>query len=395
MSSPYISPLALSPGASSRASSRQSGRTLQPASNRSSRSYALNMTSGSPKSSRPSSRSSSVDSRSFLGLQEAGGPILDGNIRVLNSIDCGNQIFSLRYTEDGGEVCVGLMDGSIKIINPASANQSLSILANHDTIKESLPVTCIRTKPGLEFKNIIGASYASGHLRVWNLENCGLQFSVQEPEEILCLSFNPIINIVGVGKGNGEIKLYDHESGKLASILTKSKNPNMTDGHKNKVFCIVNHPANPQEFISGGWDGEIHVWDARCPHSIRRIQGPFIAGEGLDMDRKGREILAGSWRGEHQLLQIDYSSGAIIADIEPERQNSYISCTQYLGKDHAMTGGTDISMFRVIDLKKRKTMASIRNLGPGIISLDCQKRGTISKIAVNTDTHINILEFTK
>ena len=42
---------------------------------------------------------------------------------------------------------------------------------------------------------------------------------------------------VGVGKGNGEIKLYDHETQKLASILTKSKNPNMIDGHKNKAFA--------------------------------------------------------------------------------------------------------------------------------------------------------------
>ena len=48
------------------------------------------------------------------------------------------------------------------------------------------------------------------------------------------------------------------------------------------------------------------------------------------MERKGRDILAGSWRGEHQLLQIDYASGAIIADIEPERQNSYASCVQVI-----------------------------------------------------------------
>ena len=77
---------------------------------------------------------------------------------------------------------------------------------------------------------------------------------------------------------------------RVASILTKSKNPNLTDGHTDKVagtniccnkletkrqklemlrkkmlqvFCIVNHPNNPQEFLSGGWDGAIHVWDAR------------------------------------------------------------------------------------------------------------------------------------
>ena len=88
----------------------------------------------------------------------------DGNIRILNSVECGGEIFSLRspdtswktspchaitvtsngkrisissltdqtwpdqgsvinslyvccrYTEDGGDVCVGLMDGSIKVV---------------------------------------------------------------------------------------------------------------------------------------------------------------------------------------------------------------------------------------------------------------------------------------
>lgn len=60
-----------------------------------------------------------------------------------------------------------------------------------------------------------------------------------------------------------------------------------------------------------------------------------------------------------------------------------------------MVGGTDHSIFRVVDLKKKKTVASIRNLGSGILSLDCQKRGHISKIAVNGDTQLNILEFNK
>ena len=63
----------------------------------------------------------------------------------------------------------------------------------------------------------------------------------------------------------------------------------------------VNHPSNPQEFLSGGWDGDIHVWDARRPHSVRRFRGPFIAGEGVDIDKKGREIAVACWRGQHQL----------------------------------------------------------------------------------------------
>ena len=49
----------------------------------------------------------------------------------------------------------------------------------------------------------------------------------------------------------------------------------------------------------------------------------------------------------------------------------------------------------MIDLKKKKTVASIKNLGTGILSVDCQKRGHISKIAVNGDTQLSILEFNK
>ena len=52
--------------------------------------------------SRVGSRNSSVGSkhsrgsRSFLGGGDYGGPVADGNIRILNNIQCGGEIFSLR-----------------------------------------------------------------------------------------------------------------------------------------------------------------------------------------------------------------------------------------------------------------------------------------------------------
>ena len=43
--------------------------------------------------------------------------------------------------------------------------------------RESLPVTCIRTKPGPEWKNTIGASYASGHLRLLESKKDSFEWS--------------------------------------------------------------------------------------------------------------------------------------------------------------------------------------------------------------------------
>ena len=130
----------------------------------------------------------------------------DGNIRILNAIECGGEIFSLRYTEDGTDVCVGLLDGSIKVVNPATS-QIINNLANEETGADSQPVTCIRTKSSHDSSHIIGAAYASGVVRTWNHDTAEIQSTFRDKGEALCLSFNPHINILAVGKGNGEIKL--------------------------------------------------------------------------------------------------------------------------------------------------------------------------------------------
>ena len=52
----------------------------------------------------------------------------------------------------------------IKVVNPATS-QIINNLSNEESLKDSQPATCIRTKPGQENTNIIGASYASGIVR--------------------------------------------------------------------------------------------------------------------------------------------------------------------------------------------------------------------------------------
>ena len=52
-----------------------------------------------------------------------------------------------RYTEDGSHLCVGLIDGSIKVVSPATS-QIVNRLASEETSREAEPVCCIRTRPG-------------------------------------------------------------------------------------------------------------------------------------------------------------------------------------------------------------------------------------------------------
>ena len=61
----------------------------------------------------------------------------------------------------------------------------------------------------------------------------------------------------------------------------------------------MNHPNNPQEFLSAGWDGAIHVWDARCTirgQEIGDIQGIQEAQEF--QEDPNRQIILGCCSGD-------------------------------------------------------------------------------------------------
>ena len=44
-------------------------------------------------------------------------------------------------------------------------------------------------------------------------------------------------------------------------------------------------------FISGGWDDTVQFWDRREPHAVRRIFGPHICGQAIDINQSGTTIL--------------------------------------------------------------------------------------------------------
>lgn len=64
----------------------------------------------------------------------------------------------------------------------------------------------------------------------------------------------------------------------------------VVDGHNSRVFAAMFHPVQTTEFISGGWDSVVHVWDMRQSNSMRYIKGVHICGEGLDISKSGREV---------------------------------------------------------------------------------------------------------
>ena len=153
----------------------------------------------------------------------------------------------------------------------------------------------------------------------------------------MCLSFNPFVEVIAVGLSSGNLKLYDEKTMQVVSLLQKSLNPNSVNGHTDRVLCVANHPSNPHEFVSAGWDNTLQVWDARAPNAVRSIRGALVCGEGLTFDRKGRDLMIASWRGDGHLVMMDYASGKIIQTFDTNvasaaDSTTYLTSAQFLGK---------------------------------------------------------------
>ena len=116
-------------------------------------------------------------------------------------------------------------------------------------------------KFGLKTRLESSARY-NPNLRVWNYSNGQCVSQVQDDNkdaEYLCLSYNPFADVIAVGLDNGHIKLYDEKTLQVTSLLKKSLSLSKVDGHTDRVFAIVNHPMNPHEFVSSGWDNTLQV----------------------------------------------------------------------------------------------------------------------------------------
>ena len=110
-----------------------------------------------------------------------------------------------------------------------------------------------------------------------------VHFQVQDDNkntEYLCLSHNPFADVIAVGLDNGHIKLYDERTLQVTSLLKKSQSTSKVDGHTNRVFCITNHPHNPHEFVSAGWDNTLQVrglyYKKCCYAALHKLRTPIM-----------------------------------------------------------------------------------------------------------------------
>ena len=78
-------------------------------------------------------------------------------------------------------------------------------------------------------------------------------------------------------------------------------------------------------------------------------------------------------------------------EVEADPHNPhYLTCAQYLGKDHIMVGGTDRSIIKIIDRHTLTSVASLKDIG-AVYAIDGNSKNQITGNRIIASCRMNIL----
>ncbi|XP_078063839.1 pre-mRNA-processing factor 17-like, partial [Mustelus asterias] len=250
-------------------------------------------------------------------------------------------------------------------------------LRDSETLKSCLPVTSLCFCPrGTASADLLLATYASGKVKVWHVSTQRCLQTLLENQETLIAAFNPSGTRFATGGTTGSIRLYDTLTRECLLTLTSSPSPTVMDGHRSRIFALKFHPGSFSDLVSGGWDDTVQFWTENQPHSVRRIFGPHLCGDALQIHPETNEILTGSWRRENSLEVWDYDSGQKIQDIpEDDSGHCLIYSCHWLGSDHLIGAGTRNNACRLFDRGSMTTVGGLGKLPQGVYSTDVTPDG--------------------
>ncbi|XP_038637215.1 WD repeat-containing protein 5B-like [Scyliorhinus canicula] len=295
----------------------------------------------------------------------------EGELRSVRSLDCEAPVICCCFSQTGRLLAVGLVNGNIKLYKP-DTGAFVYYLRDSETLKCNLPVTSLNfCSPGTATGDLLLATYASGRVKLWHVSTQKCLQTLLENQETLVAAFNPSGTRFATGGTEGSVRLYDTVTQECLLTLMPSPSPMVMDGHRSRIFAVKFHPGRFSELISGGWDDTVQFWTENHPHSIRRIFGPHLCGDALQIHPKTSEILTGSWRRENSLEVWDYQTGQKLQDIpEDDAGHSLIYSCHWLGSDHLIGAGTRNNLCRLVNRNSMTTVGRLGKLLDGVYSTD-------------------------
>ncbi|XP_030065853.1 WD repeat-containing protein wdr-5.3 [Microcaecilia unicolor] len=338
-------------------------------------------------------RSDSLGSGDFENL-EPPKPSTEGQLQIVNIIDCGKEVMSCQFNQEGSLLAVGLVDGSIKVYKMKDA-LCVHMLNDADTVNMKLPVTSLHFHPQSQSSSgdLLLATYATGLVKVWHLSSQTCLNTLTENRQTLTSAFNTSGTHFLTAGSNTAIHVYDTETKQRMNSCQPSPSLTTMNGHRSRIFALAFHPKKEEHFISGGWDNTVQFWSIHQRHALRKLSGPHVCGDALQFDPLTHQILTGSWRKHDTLQTWDSETGKMLQEIpEDYRGHSHIYSCRWMDSGHILAAGSESNMCRIIDRNTLLTTGCLFDLPGGVYCTDVTSKEGDPLIAVSSQTCIYLLE---
>lgn len=314
-------------------------------------------------------------------------------------------VYSLQYSFDGEYLAVGCGSGTIRLYRTKDGKAMPDI---RKTRYGGFPIMVLKFHP--RNPQIIYAGTSEGQVLSCNIsdfyeksqqagdiESCKderWKEIIQETKngaknEINCLDFDFTKTRFATAGKDLSIRIYDAIDNQLVSEYTgydntKSPTDQQFSGCSARVFALRFHPLYDDIFITGGWDRQLKIWDARSNDGVKRtIHGPHICGDALDI--KDYKILTGSFVDKHA-LQIwdysgDYSPGSklkpkeVFFPVGPEKEQR-LYAAQFGEHDIVIAGGSGSKSAAAIHSETDEVIGEVK-FEKGVQALDTYMGGRL------------------
>lgn len=308
-------------------------------------------------------------------------------------------IYSIRFSPQGQELAIGCTDGSVRLYNP----ESHKLVKCLNVTKDAAPTTCVRYRPLLPSSSkktgrVLLCSNAAGHIQYWHVPSGKKIFQIHEKDnKILALDYSRDAQYFASAGEDKTVRIYEETTKSLLLDLKMGVGSNSSEGHSMRVMCVKFHPNDNNLLFSAGWDDIVRVWDVRAGKTVRRIEGPHVCGDALDVAEDC--VLTGSWRTTEGLQVWDLGSGKLIQDIDfhskdnKKKEGDFLYAAQF-SHDASLiaAGGSFVNETRVFDVKRGfKRIDQMKTKAKNIYALHFSPDG--QRLASGSGSgHLSIME---
>jgi len=294
------------------------------------------------------------------------------------------KVLSVHFEPEDKYLAAACESGHVQIYNLSTGKLSYTIASTNTAQKQ--PFSCVRWRPKTPHamtKNVLVTTNADGEIQHWHMTSGKCLNTIKEPSadpQLYCINYNhDVTKFVAVGS-EPTIKIYDEETKKLEYKLTGSGSS--IPGHNSRVFCGKFDHEDPNIIVTGGWDERVLIWDLREKAPVRRIYGPRICGDGIDVFEG--EILTTSWTETDQLQIWDLGSEKLIHKVnwDDGPKTSLEPCKPYAGQfskndgSLILAGGSNAYEAKIFDREKlNRHVCTIYGMSREVNSVDFSNKG--------------------